>query len=211
MSDPVLEASSLPVNSIGEVIIRKGTGNSTISGQLQCGMFPVSPSGELLFVDTKPTGAWAYMQDGRYTSSSPLTITSGTKHKVDFDLSNLSYVDGRGGLQILYNELSDKFLPETEGDCFLVSFRYKAVPVSQNGSCDIEVECPTVSFNPIVADTVTFNKSAGNEHFFSITQPIFISSFVVDHGLELYMTPRGTNISVYDYSILVIRTYVQPT
>ena len=38
---------------------------------------------------------WKFLQDGRYTSSSPLVVSGATKTKLTFDMSQLAYQDGR--------------------------------------------------------------------------------------------------------------------
>jgi len=150
---------------------------------------------------------WKFIQDGRYTSSSPLTISSGSKTKLTFSLTQLAYQDGRL-LDLAYNQSSNKFMPTQVGATYLANIRFKAKSSSQNNILDVSLESPNVSFNPIVAESITFNKSANTEHFISITQPIFITQDVVTNGLEIYLLPTGGNLSVYDYSVFVQKTFI---
>lgn len=150
---------------------------------------------------------WKFLQDGRYTEASPLVISSGAKTKITFDLSQIAYQDGRL-LDLAYDQSSNKFMPTQVGATYLANIRFKAKSSSQNNIVDVALESPSVSFNPIVADTITFNKSANTEHFISITQPIFITQDVVTNGLEIYITPNGGTLSVYDYSVFVQKTFI---
>jgi hypothetical protein len=150
---------------------------------------------------------WKFIQDGRYTLASPLAISNGSKTKLTFSLTQLAYQDGRL-LDLAYNQSSNKFMPTQVGATYLANIRFKAKSSSQNNIVDVSLESPNVSFNPIVAESITFNKSANTEHFISITQPIFITQDVVTNGLEIYLLPTGGNISVYDYSVFVQKTFI---
>lgn len=44
MTDPVLEGSTWPVNSLGEIVTTEGGGSRTITGQLPASLIPVSPN-----------------------------------------------------------------------------------------------------------------------------------------------------------------------
>ena len=150
---------------------------------------------------------WNFLQDGRYIQASPLSIVDHVKTKITFGLSQLVYTAGEG-LQLNYNQPDNRFYPTEVNATYVVSFRFKVVPASQSGFLDVSVECPGASFNPIIQDTCTFAKTAGTEHFFSITHPLFISQDLVTNGVELFIHPNGTNISVYDYSVFVQKTYI---
>ena len=210
MVDTVLEGSTFPVNSIGEIITKKGSGSPAIAAQQHHASLPTALSGELLLVASRPDGAWAFMQDGRYTTSSRLTITSGTKTKITFDLTQLAFTDSSGGLVINYDQASNSFIPDTVGDSYLVNFRAKITPLANNGSVDIAAESASYGFNPVVSETRTFNKNSGIEHFISVVQPIFISSYLVNKQVSLYITPIISSIELYDYSIFIQRTYGSP-
>jgi hypothetical protein len=210
MTDPVLESPVYPVNELGEVLTKRGSGSKNKTGYLSPSYVPTDPTASAMLVVHELDGlqgGWRFLQDGRYTLASPLVINNGVKTKLTFDLTQLAYAAGVG-LEINYDDVSDKFLPQTENECFTVSLRAKIKPTSQAGTVDTTLESPGVVFNPIVSGTVTFNKSAGQEHFANVTQPIFISADVIANGLEIYLSPIGTNISVYDYSVFVQKTYI---
>jgi hypothetical protein len=210
MSDTVLECPAYPVNELGEVLTKRGTGTKSKTGYITPSFIPTDPTASAMIVVHELdglVGGWKFLQDGRYLVGTPLVINDGVKTKINFDLTQLAYAAGVG-LEINYDDTSDKFLPQTENECFTVSLRAKIKPTAQAGTVDLTLESPGVVFNPIVSGTVTFNKSAGQEHFANVTQPIFISADVIANGLEIYLSPIGTNISVYDYSVFVQKTYI---
>jgi hypothetical protein len=152
------------------------------------------------------SGAWFFGQVGTYTLGSPLNVLDGVKTKLSFNPANFSYTDGRN-LSPNYDVATDKFHPIGVGDCFIVNFRFKMKVSSQAGHMDILLESPTVAFNPITARTVTFNKQAGDEQFQGLTEMIFISQDVSTNGLELFVKPHGTNVQLYDISLLISKQY----
>ncbi len=210
MTDPVLESPSYPVNELGEVLTKRGSGSKNKTGYLSRSYVPTDPTGSAMLVVHELDGlqgGWRFLQDGRYTLASPLVINNGVKTKINFDLTQLAYVAGVG-LTLNYDDAADRFRPSVLNECFTVSFRLKVKPTSQAGTVDVTLESPGTTFNPIVSSTITFNKAAGREHFVSLTQPIFISQDVVTNGLEIYVNPTGTNISIYDYSVFIQKTYI---
>lgn len=151
-------------------------------------------------------GGWRFCQVGTYTLASPLAIADGVKTKLLFNPVSFSFTDGRN-FNLNYNTSTERFMPQQVGDALLVNLRLRVKPSAQAGTMDITLESPTVAFNPIMSDTKTFNKSAGTEHFMSSFAPIFISADVVTNGLEVYIKPLGTNLQVYDISIMVSKLY----
>jgi len=91
---------------------------------------------------------WKFIQDGRYTSSSPLTISSGSKTKLTFSLTQLAYQDGRL-LDLAYNQSSNKFMPTQVGATYLANIRFKAKSSSQNNILVyyIQQECKHRTFH----------------------------------------------------------------
>lgn len=150
---------------------------------------------------------WKFLQDGRYTSSSHLVVSGATKTKLTFDMSQLAYQDGRL-LDVQYNQSANKFVLQDVGSVYLFNVRFKAKSSQQNSYTDIVIESPSVSFNPLSAATVSFVRSANNEHFISVNFPIFLSQDVVTNGIEVYITPSGGTTQVYDYSVFVQKTFI---
>ena len=210
MPDTVVECPVYPVNELGEVLTKRGTGTKIKTGYITPSFIPTDPTASAMVVVHELdglVGGWKFLQDGRYLVGTPLVINNGVKTKINFDLTQLAYAAG-AGLEINYDDASDKFLPQIENECFTVSLRAKIKPTAQAGTVDLTLESPGAAFNPLVSSTITFNKAAGQEHFVNLTQPIFISADVVTNGLEIYLNPIGTNVSVYDYSVFVQKTYI---
>ena len=210
MVDTVKEAAGFPVNELGEVLTSRGAGSTSFLGLSPSGNFPVSLDGKsLLIVDAniERVGGWKFIQDGRYTVSSPLTLTSSVKTKITFDLSQLAYATGVG-LTLNYNQSTNRFMPQIPNSTYLISFRGKFKPLQNGGSVDWTVESPGFAFNPIVAQTGTFNKAANIENFATVTEIIFIDPTIISGGLELFITAQGANVQLYDYSIMAQRTFI---
>jgi hypothetical protein len=210
MPDTVLECPAYPVNELGEVLTKRGTGTKSKTGYITPSFIPTDPTASAMIVVHELdglVGGWKFLQDGRYLVGTPLVINNGVKTKINFDLTQLAYVAGVG-LTLNYDDVNDKFRPQVLNECFTVSFRAKIKPTAQAGTVDLTLESPGAAFNPLVSSTITFNKAAGQEHFVNLTQPIFISADVVTNGLEIYLNPINTNVSVYDYSVFVQKTYI---
>lgn len=150
---------------------------------------------------------WAYLQDGRYTVAAPLVIADGAKTQITFLLSNLAYADS-SNLTLNYNQSNNRFYPTENKSCYLVNLRFKVKPSANSGHIDITIESPGVSFNPLIGHTLTFAKASGDEQFFSVSGQIFISPDVITNGVTAYITASGTDVSIYDYSILAQKTYI---
>ncbi len=151
-------------------------------------------------------GGWFFAQLGTYTIGSPLSVLSGVKTKIPFPPSQFSYSDSRN-FTLNYDTATDKFHPLDVGDCFIVNLRFKIKVTAQSGYMDILAESPTVVFNPILAKTINFNKQAGEEQFQGITEMLFVSQDVAINGLEIFVKPSGTNVQIYDLSLLVSSQY----
>lgn len=151
-------------------------------------------------------GGWFFGQLGTYTVSSPLSVIDGVKTKIAFNPANFSYSDNRN-FTLHYDVVAAKFYPLQVGDCFIINLRFKIKASAQAGHMDVLLESPNVSFNPISSRTITFSKQAGDEQFQGITELIFISQDVSINGLELFVNPHGTNIQMYDISLLISKQY----
>lgn len=147
---------------------------------------------------------WRFTQLSNYTAASPLSILQGNTTKITFQLADISYTEGRD-LDLNYDYVSQKFIPRTVGDVFLVETRFKAKNSKQNGHSDLKLESPSVSFNPIQAYSFSIPKAASTEQFVSFNAPIFISSDVKNNGLEVKLTAADGNLSLYDVSFMIVR------
>lgn len=208
MVDTVKESLVWPVNELGEIVAKRGIGTNNIVGFISSALIPSALDRTVAIKhDTDSIGGWLFIQDSRYTSSNKLDINNTVKTKIDFSLSNIAY-EASDSLDLNYNESSDLFFPCVNGEVYTYNFRCKCIPDSQNANIDFTIESPTVSFNPISSQTSVFSKGMGNEHFLSFNLPIFVSEDVLENGIELYLTPQGTGVSIYDYSVFIQRTYI---
>lgn len=195
-----------PVNEKGEILVVRGSGSSTFHGINPTGI-PSDDGKSIPLVDAnvERIGGWKFIQDGRYTSASPLVLVSGVKTKINFDLTQPAYSTGYG-LTINYDDVNDKFMPSVAGSVYTISLRAKFLPLQNGGSVDFVLESPGFAFNPIVAQTGSFNKTS--ENFSTVTEMIFIDPLIIAGGLEIYVTAHGSNVNMYDYSIMVQRTFL---
>lgn len=152
------------------------------------------------------SGGWFFKQVDTYTESSPLTIADGVKHKLIIPLNDTGLSKGKY-FDLSYDPNSHLFLPKTPDDLYLANVRMECKPDSQGGHLDLTIECPSVSYNPINGDTLTFNKSSGEEQFFSPNLILFIGQDLVDNGLEVFLKPSGCDVELYDYSFTLCRLY----
>jgi hypothetical protein len=151
-------------------------------------------------------GGWFFGQLGTYTLANPLNVSSGVKTKIPFPPSQFSYSESKN-FTLNYDTVTDKFHPLDVGDCFIVNLRFKLKASSQSGYLDVLVESPSVSFNPILAKTLSFSKQAGDEQFQGITELLYISQDVSTNGLEIFVKPNNTNVQIYDLSLLISTQY----
>lgn len=149
-------------------------------------------------------GNWRFIQLGNYTQASPLVINTGVKTKLTWQASDVSYSDGNG-LDVSYDYVNQKFVPTTERDVYLAELRFKCIPSANNGHLDVMLESPSSGFNPINASTSTFVRGMGQVHFESKDFVVFIGADVLANGIEVWLTPNSTNVSIYDVSFLTTR------
>lgn len=149
-------------------------------------------------------GDWRFIQLGNYTQASPLVINNGVKTKLTWQLADVSYADGVG-LDVSYDHVNQKFTPRTERDVYLAEIRFKSIPSGNDGHLDVTLESPSFDFNPINSKTNTFVKGAGQVHFQTNSFSVFIGSDVKANGIEVWLQPSSTNVSIYDVSFLITR------
>lgn len=149
-------------------------------------------------------GAWRFIQLSNYTLADPLSITQGNTTKLTFQPSDISFTDGRG-LVLNYDYTSQKFMPQTSGDVFLVEVRFKAKCSAPNGAYELKLESPSFAFNPVQAQSGSISKSAGVEQFISLSVPIFIGQDIKNNGLGVFFKAESGNFTLYDVSFMIVR------
>lgn len=149
-------------------------------------------------------GDWRFIGLSNYTVVNPLVVLQNVKTKIVYQPQDIGYFEGVG-LTINYDHISQKFVNLTARDVYQVEVRFKVKPSLQDGHIDLTVESPTFDFNPVNANSATFVKEANEEHFISQQFMIFIGEDVLENGIEFFITPRRTNVSIYDVSYFITR------
>lgn len=147
---------------------------------------------------------WRFVQLGNYTSASPLVVNNNTTSKVMYQASDISFTTGKD-LIINYDYVAQKWLPDTLNDLFMIEIRFKCKSSAQNSHLDLMLEAPTFLYNPLNAQTQSFVRAANNEQFMSANFYIYIGQDIIDKGVEMKISASGGNISIYDFSYLMVR------
>lgn len=149
-------------------------------------------------------GDWQFSQIDKYTSASPLVVNAGSTTKLSFDAEDVSFTAGRGEV-VAYNYTAQKFLTTTVDDVYMLEVRFKCKSSTQNGHGALKIECPTVAYNPIQANSLSVPLTANSEQFYSFSAPVFIGQDLVTNGLEIKWQSVAGNFSIYDVSFMFIR------
>lgn len=149
-------------------------------------------------------GDWQFLQLSNYTSVSPLSILQGNTTKLTFQQSDISYSVGRD-LNVNYDYSSQKFIPQTLNDVFLVEVRMKCKCSAQNGAYEIRLESPSFLYNPVQSKSGFISKAANTEQFVSISVPLFIGADILSSGLEVKFKAEAGNFTIYDVSFMIVR------
>ncbi|QHZ59757.1 hypothetical protein HWD03_gp034 [Alteromonas phage vB_AmeM_PT11-V22] len=152
------------------------------------------------------SGGWVFKQIDTYTEASPLTVVQGNKVKLTIPLQDEGFFRSKY-FELSYDYTSQKFTPVTEDDVYLANFRMKAKPSTQAGYLNFTLESPNVSYNPLNGGTLTFTKSANEEHFFSPDLTVFIGEDVRQNGIEVWVEAVDCDVEIYDYSFLITRLF----
>ena len=162
-------------------------------------------SGKERTIDSElSVGDWVFIQLGNYTSASPLSIPSTTTSKITFQQSDITFTQGRD-LNVNYDYVNQKFVPQNLNDVFLVEVRFKCKCSAQNGYATVKLESPLFAYNPVQAHTFGVAKAANQEQFVSMSVPVFVGTDVKTNGLELKFDAESGNFQLYDISFTIIR------
>lgn len=151
-------------------------------------------------------GAWFFKQIAEYTSSSPFTLAVDEKKKFTFQPDDAGFTQGKY-FDLLYDFTAQKFTPVTADNVYLANIRFKATSDLRNSQLDILLESPTVLYNPINADSVSFNRTPSTEHFKSSNLLVFIGEDIVTNGVEVYFESHEANMEIYDISFMIVQLY----
>lgn len=149
---------------------------------------------------------WIALGDGRYNTSSRLSILSGVKTKLTLDLNNLSFFEGVN-LALNYDTINDKFLPIAVNDFYAGEVRFRCEAAQGDRDIEVLLESPGFAFNPISGNNVPLARTAAAEQFVSVQADFFTGIDAVNNGLEVYVTPAGSNVEIWDISFIFQRTF----
>ena len=156
--------------------------------------------------DIAREGGWFFKRVATYTEESPFVINSGETLTLPIPSDDVGEQQGNL-LNFSYDYTDQLFKPTTAGEVFTAEIKFKCKPTNQAGHLDLILEIPDYSFNPINGSTLTFNKSAGEEHFFSVNFLPFISEEFAQSGATLKVHAVGTDVSIYDYNFVLVRLH----
>lgn len=151
-------------------------------------------------------GGWFFKRVATYTESSPFDVPLGQTMVLPIPPNDTGETQGNL-LNFSYDYDNQLFRPNTAGEVFAVEIKLKCKPTNQAGHLDLILEIPDYPFNPISGTTLTFNKSAGDEHFFSANFLPFISEDFAAVGAQLKLRAVGTDVSIYDYNFIFVRLH----
>jgi hypothetical protein len=151
-------------------------------------------------------GGWFFKRIATYTEESPLVVTAGTTVNLPIPANDTG--EQQGNLfNFSYDYTNQLFRPNTTGEVYLTEIKFMCKPTQKAGHLDLILEIPDYPFNPINGTTLTFNKSAGEEHFFSSNFIPFISQEFADNGARLMVHAAGTDVSIYNYNFMFVRLH----
>lgn len=158
------------------------------------------------FSSINETGAWLFKQVATYTEASPLVVSQGDTEDLLIPLNDSGYEENHL-LDLYYDYDLNNFLPPNVGDIYLMSIRGKIIPSNQAGHLDVIITSDGAQFNPIEGSTITFNKSAGEEHLLSGKYLIFITEPLVTSGVRVSVKANNTDCDLYDYSFTIVKLF----
>lgn len=156
--------------------------------------------------DIAREGGWFFKRVATYTEASPFVVAQGETLTLPIPSDDVGEQQGNL-LNFSYDYTDQLFRPTVAGEVFAVELKFKCKPTAQAGHLDLILEIPDYSFNPINGSTLTFNKSAGEEHFFSVNFLPFISQDFADSGASLKVRAVNTDVSIYDYNFVFVRLH----
>lgn len=151
---------------------------------------------------------WNYRKDSQYTSGSPLAISSGVKQL--FPNNGLgALTDVTRPLGIVYTGTS--FTPTTLNSSYVIRVAFKCVAAAAAGTpypLKISMEGGATPLQ-FAAQDVIFKGGGSYVNDIALTFLFFTGTLNTNNPIKIYLTPDGTNITVYDCDYLIQRTYLE--
>lgn len=149
---------------------------------------------------------WALYTDSLKTIGSPLVINQGTTATLTNN-SN-TFIDSflPLGTVSLYNSATNKITPESVGDYYILTVRFKAKNTNVNGYFDFGIDL-SGALGVQFMETLTFVKGANTEQNFAIVIPMYsLETFVSNGGIPKITSDVG-DTSIYNISYQITRIY----
>jgi hypothetical protein len=150
----------------------------------------------------KSVSGWKTALDSIYTSSSKLTLSGGTRHKVTID--GLAYTDGEG-LDTVWDTVNNKIMAEGANYCYHMRFDFRCSTTGTTPYVDIELDGGT-PLNVFLTDTKPVQKGGAVTNSIVFSTEIFADSTVAANGVEIYITPN-VNMDFWNFGIFLVRSH----
>jgi hypothetical protein len=147
---------------------------------------------------------WARYDDGTYTSSNKLSLSSGVEVTLTNDASNV--VTSHSGVQY-YNGTTNKILAEYENDVYIMTAAFKASAANANSTfLQLNLEAGNGTPYDRIKFDIPFPKGNDVEHSEHHIFQYYADSSFVANGSSLKITAVGGSAEVWDIIFFIQKT-----
>lgn len=147
---------------------------------------------------------WARYDDGTYTSSNKLSLSSGVEVTLTNDASNV--VTSHSGVQY-YNGTTNKILAEYENDVYIMTAAFKASAANANSTfLQLNLEAGNGTPYDRIKFDIPFPKGNDVEHSEHHIFQYYADSSFVSNGSSLKITAIGGSAEVWDIIFFIQKT-----
>lgn len=181
-------------------------------GGLSAGSAPIggvglghAPVGAAVTVQAAPFlgFGWAYLADGRFTSSAPLLIPAGTSTQITIDglgaSTDTSFLRTPFAGWSFWN--NNKFWPYSVGDKYTLRLDFTATSIAINNGVRAALDIGS-SAGPVFDDHEDFGVGAGVPRNFRFDIPIFAKTTFKTNGATLSLTPDSA-IQIWSIGLFI--------
>ena len=154
---------------------------------------------------------WEFVFDATYPAiGSARVITDAMRTQMTIAVNvgeDLRYPPSFPGI---WDSTNNEIAPAVLNGAGIIRLSFGAWQVSQNTTFDIEVDVSTGgSGNVIYRETGVFSKGfgVGNPQFFNFIMPLFVGADFSANGAKIFITPSGSDVSVYQTTLTGLRTF----
>lgn len=148
---------------------------------------------------------WAAYNDGVYTSSNKLVISSGSTTALNNNAATVINNHLPTGVSAFYNGTTKKITPENNGDSYIIRVSFKTSNSSKSGIGELILDIGAT--DPVLNRTLVFPKDANTESRVSSTNLIFSLATFLTNGGDLKVEAITGNISIWDIEYLITRVH----